>query len=140
MSRRMCGGVDLRRTTLKTSRVRYNHAQSALQDRREYFVSRNSAVFVAPGSWAAISRGSQSHFHGCRSPILIRTTSLIRNTPLLRPYRRTIPRVMWWSQGGGLFLMSKVTPELVISFGFDGSSPLKTVRHRDLPRKIRRCS
>ena len=35
-------------------------------------------------------------------------TSLIRNTPLLGPYSRTIPRVLWWSQGGGLFLMSEV--------------------------------
>ena len=26
-----------------------------------------------------------------------RGTSLIRNTPLLGPYSRTIPRVLWWS-------------------------------------------
>ena len=26
-----------------------------------------------------------------------RDTSLIRNTPLLGPYCRTIPRVIWWS-------------------------------------------
>jgi len=26
-----------------------------------------------------------------------RGTSLIRNTPLLGPYSRTIPRVVWWS-------------------------------------------
>jgi len=26
-----------------------------------------------------------------------RVTSLIRNTPLLGPYSRTIPRVVWWS-------------------------------------------
>ena len=26
-----------------------------------------------------------------------RDTSLIRNTLLLRPYSRTIPRVLWWS-------------------------------------------
>ena len=37
-----------------------------------------------------------------------RGTSLIRNTPLLGPYSRTIPRVLWRSQGGGLFLMSEV--------------------------------
>jgi len=29
-----------------------------------------------------------------------RGTSLIRNTPLLGPYSRTIPRVLWWCQGG----------------------------------------
>ena len=39
---------------------------------------------------------------------LYRGTSLIRNTPLLEPYRRTIPRALWWSQVGGLFLMSEV--------------------------------
>ena len=37
-----------------------------------------------------------------------RGASLIRNPPLLGPYSRTIPRVLWWSQGGGLFLMSEV--------------------------------
>jgi hypothetical protein len=35
-------------------------------------------------------------------------TSLMRNTPLLGPYSRTIPRVLWWSQVEGLFLMSEV--------------------------------
>ena len=39
-----------------------------------------------------------------------RGTSLIRNAPLLGPYSRTIPRVAWWSYGGGLFLMSEVPP------------------------------
>ena len=33
-----------------------------------------------------------------------RGTSLIRNTPLLRPYSTTVPRVLWWSWGGGCFL------------------------------------
>ena len=37
-----------------------------------------------------------------------RGTSVIRNTPLLGPYRRTIPSVILWSKGGGLFLMSEV--------------------------------
>ena len=37
-----------------------------------------------------------------------RVTSLIRNIPLLGPYSRTIPRVLWWSGGGGLFLMGEV--------------------------------
>ena len=46
---------------------------------------------------------------------LYRGTSLIRNTPLLGPYSRTKPRVLWWSWGGGLFIMSEVplcTPNL----------------------------
>ena len=38
-----------------------------------------------------------------------RGTSLIRNNPLLAPYNRTIPRVLWWSYRGGAFLMSEVT-------------------------------
>ena len=38
-----------------------------------------------------------------------RGTSLIRNSAPLGPYSRTIPRVLWWSQGGGLFLMSEVS-------------------------------
>ena len=37
-----------------------------------------------------------------------RGTSLIRNTPLPELYSRTIPRVLRWSWGGGLFLMSEV--------------------------------
>ena len=35
-------------------------------------------------------------------------TSLIRNTPLLGPYSRTIPRVLGGSYGGGRFLMNEV--------------------------------
>ena len=37
-----------------------------------------------------------------------RGTSRIRNTPLLGSYSRTIPRVLRWSWGGGLSLMSEV--------------------------------
>ena len=31
-----------------------------------------------------------------------RDTSLIRNSAPLGPYSRTMPRTVWWSQGGGL--------------------------------------
>ena len=37
-----------------------------------------------------------------------RAASLIRNTPLLGSYSRTSPRAIWWSWGGGLFLLSEV--------------------------------
>ena len=37
-----------------------------------------------------------------------RGTSFIRNTPLLGQYSRTIPRVLRWSYGGWLFLISEV--------------------------------
>ena len=33
-----------------------------------------------------------------------RGTSFIRNTPLLGPYSRTMPRVLWWFKGGCCFL------------------------------------
>ena len=39
---------------------------------------------------------------------LYRGTSLIRNGLPLGPYSRTRPRALWWSQGGGQFLMSEV--------------------------------
>ena len=32
-----------------------------------------------------------------------RGTLLRRNSPLLGPYSRTMPRVRWWSSGGGHF-------------------------------------
>ena len=37
-----------------------------------------------------------------------RGTSLIRNRRPLGPYRRTMPRALWGSQGGGRFLLSEV--------------------------------
>ena len=37
-----------------------------------------------------------------------RGTSLMKNMPFLGPYSKTLSRVLWWSQGGGLFLMSEV--------------------------------
>ena len=54
--------------------------------------------------------------HGVVSPINSLTTrrspykgtSLIRNTLLLGPYRKTLPGVIWWSYRGGQFLMSEV--------------------------------
>ena len=41
-------------------------------------------------------------------PRAYRGTSLMRSTPLLVPYSRTLPRVLWWSWRGGLFLTSQV--------------------------------
>ena len=35
-------------------------------------------------------------------------TSLVRNIPFLGPYSRTISRVLRWSQGGWVFLISEV--------------------------------
>ena len=34
--------------------------------------------------------------------------SLIRNRHPVGPYSRTMPRALWWSWGGGMFLMSEV--------------------------------
>ena len=39
---------------------------------------------------------------------MYRGTSLIRDSPLLGPYSRPMPRAPWWSQGGGQFLASKL--------------------------------
>ena len=39
-----------------------------------------------------------------------RGTSLIRNAPLLGPFSRTTPRVLWWSQGGGAVSYEQGTP------------------------------
>ena len=43
-----------------------------------------------------------------RADLMYRGTSLIRNSPLLEPYSRTVPRALWWPQGVVLFLMSEV--------------------------------
>ena len=37
-----------------------------------------------------------------------KSTSRIRRKYILGPYSRTKPRVLWWSQRGGLCLMSQV--------------------------------
>jgi len=45
-----------------------------------------------------------------RTPQLNRSTSLKRNTPLLGPYSRTMPRVLWRSWGGGAVSYERGTP------------------------------
>ena len=45
---------------------------------------------------------------GMRAPVGYRGTSLIRNSATLGPYSRNTPRALWWSYGGGRFLMSEV--------------------------------
>ena len=44
-----------------------------------------------------------------------RDTSLIRNSADLGPYSRAMPRALWWSQGGGQFLMSEVPLQIAAS-------------------------
>jgi len=44
-----------------------------------------------------------------RTRVVYRGTSLIRNTPLLGPYRSTIPRVLWWSVRGGAYRGTSLT-------------------------------
>ena len=41
-------------------------------------------------------------------PYMCRGTSLIRNSPLVGPYSRTMSRALWWPWGGGVFLISEV--------------------------------
>ena len=38
-----------------------------------------------------------------------RSTSLRRNSISLGPYSRPMPRPLWWSKGGGLFLMAEAS-------------------------------
>ena len=42
------------------------------------------------------------------STSVYRGTSLIRNSAPLGHYSRSLPRALWWSKGGGVFLMSEV--------------------------------
>jgi hypothetical protein len=44
-----------------------------------------------------------------RDSWLYRGTSLIKNSAPVGPHSRTMPRALWRSYGGGLFLMSEVT-------------------------------
>ena len=53
---------------------------------------RNHACVRSVASWPSGYRG----------------TLLMGNTTLLGPYSRTVPRALWWSKGGGLFLLSEV--------------------------------
>jgi len=48
------------------------------------------------------------YMHGGRVGIAYRGTSLIRNRLPLGPYGKPMTRALWWSQGGGCFLMSEV--------------------------------
>jgi len=50
----------------------------------------------------------QSPLSGNTHPAGYRGTSLIRNIAPLGPFSRNMPRAIWWSQGGGLFLMREV--------------------------------
>ena len=47
-------------------------------------------------------------FGGWQMREALRGTSLIRNSPLVGPYSRTMSRALWWPKGGGVFLMSEV--------------------------------
>ena len=60
---------------------------------------------IVPG--AERGSGPPESNRGGRSA-LYRGTSLIRNSPLLGPYSRTVSRALWWPPGGGLFLISEV--------------------------------
>ena len=61
--------------------------------------------------WSSDSDDFQFKSRGSKKTICshsYRETSLIRNSAPLGPYSRTMPRALWWSLGGGLFLMSEV--------------------------------
>ena len=59
--------------------------------------------------WTGLKDGDRVFLHLDQRPLLpYRGTSLIRNSAPLGPYSRTMPRALWWSYGGGRFLMSEV--------------------------------
>ena len=66
--------------------------------------------------WAAAKRGlladcrsaKNAGYRMCPRYLPYRGTSLIRNRNPVRPYSRTMPRLLWRSWGGGRFLMSEV--------------------------------
>ena len=55
-------------------------------------------------------KGMVGHGEGAEDGFRVRYrgTSLISNSPPLGPYSRTMPRALWWSWGGGVFLMNEV--------------------------------
>ena len=61
---------------------------------------------ITPGQLTAID--SALHKHDAGIPAPYRGASLIKNSATLGSYRRAMPRALWWSYGGGLFLMSEV--------------------------------
>ena len=83
--------------------------------------SRFEALFLSSiygTSLAPLPSRAPHHLHSalgqcCVTKYWYRGTSLIRNTPLLGPYRRSIPRVLWWSSGGGAVSYERGTPEVM---------------------------
>ena len=67
-------------------------------------------IFIMVRGWG-VWEASQVHF---RQTIVYRGTSLKRDNPLLGSYSKTMPRVLWWSQGGRLVSYGRDTP--VIAF------------------------
>ena len=68
--------------------------------------TRRSAVFARKTSETTPVTQYRKRVSGW----LYRGTSLIRNTPLLGPYSKTIPRGKWWSWGGGAVSHERGTP------------------------------
>ena len=58
-----------------------------------------------------------------------RGTSQLTNSGRLGPYGRTLPRAIWQSQGGGLFLMSEVPLCLALQRDPNSSVALRYSSH-----------
>lgn len=69
-----------------------------------------TGVRATARSSTATSAGTPTVSTRCllSNPQPCRDTSLIRNTPLLGSFSRTIPRTLWWSWGGGFLPTSEV--------------------------------
>ena len=60
---------------------------------------------------SALNHPAPSNLHSlCNERPSVRLQGYLahKNPPLLGPFSRPIPRALWWSKGGGLFLMSEV--------------------------------
>ena len=60
-----------------------------------------------------------------------RSTSLVRKRTLLGPYRRPMPRALWWPRGGQRFLMNEVPlySHGARARGYRGTSLIRKRKH-----------
>ena len=70
------------------------------------------ATQLGPDPAARTQKGAFSRSFIFRSPDLLNSGPNRNRTPLLGPYSRTMPRALWLSWGGGLFLLSEVNSVL----------------------------
>jgi len=69
----------------------------------------NQSIYIWPYELVLGALGGVvKQYPSTRTTRVYRVTSLIRNRSTLGPCSRPAPRALWWSRGGGRFLMSEV--------------------------------